>query len=48
VSTKAQRLRRTKDRVFWKRSSSTIYGIEDVKKHRIGKIKKPRKEEQKE
>jgi len=48
VSTEAQRLRKTKSRVFWERSSGVIHSVENVKRHGIGKIEKRRKEEQRE
>jgi len=47
VIIRGRRCRRIGDRGFWKRNSCVIYGVENVKRHRIGEIKKLRREEQK-
>jgi len=47
VITRGQRCRITRDKDSWERSSCVTCGVEDVKKHRIGEIKKPKMEEQK-
>jgi len=48
VITRGQRLRRTRDKGSWIRSSCVIYSVEDAKKHGNREKRKQQEEEQKE
>jgi len=45
VSTREQRPRKTKGRVFWRRHSCATCGVEVVRKHGIGEKEKQKAEE---
>jgi len=47
VTTRGQRCRGTRNKASWERSNCATYGVEDVKRHRTGEIRKQKREEQK-